>query len=364
MKIGIIGLGLVGAIHLKAYRNLPDLEIVAIAEPDPARLGAADAPPEAARYADYRQLLAKEALDIACICTPASTHAEIVIACASRGIHVLCEKPLAVSLPDADRMIAACRTAGVQLAYGASYRFLPALARAREIILAGEIGDIRLMREELVGGAGPESHQPLGFVHYPKGGPGGSGLGLVDHGIHLIDAFRWLADSEAVRVVGRGNISGEAPGTEFLHVEFASGAVGQLLYNDATHGTELPTDGIFTEGEGWDLSGPVAAGHWLARPGMIHIHGTKGALRVFHYANHLFQMNGDRILRHRIDKPPAPGHFEAQMTSFVERLLSSEAPAVTAEEGREALRILLAAYADPAAMARCLAASAGSPLLS
>jgi UDP-N-acetyl-2-amino-2-deoxyglucuronate dehydrogenase len=349
MKIGIIGLGLVGAIHLRAYRNLPELEIVAIAEPDPVRLGTADAPAGTARYADYRQLLANERIDIACVCTPASTHAEIVIACASRGTHVLCEKPIAVSLADADEMIAACKAAGVQLAYGASYRFLPALVRAREIILAGEIGDILLMREELVGGAGPDSHEPLGFIHYPEGGPGGSGLGLVDHGIHLIDAFRWLAASQAVRVFGRGNISGDTPGTEFLHVEFASGAVGQLLYNDTTHGTELPTDGIFTEGEGWDLSGPVAAGHWLARPGMIHVHGTKGALRIFHYANHLFQMNGDKILRHRIDEPPAPGHFEVQMKSFIERLRSSEPPAVTAEEGREALRILLEAYAEPMA---------------
>ena len=63
------------------------------------------------------------------------------------------------------------------------------MATAQALIRSGAIGDILLMREQEVGGSGPANRHRMGFAHYPKGTPGGSGFGLVDHGIHLIDAF-------------------------------------------------------------------------------------------------------------------------------------------------------------------------------
>ena len=73
-------------------------------------------------------------------------------------------------------------------------------------------------------------------------------MGLVDHGVHMIDLFPWLTDSEIVSVMGRGNVSGETPATEFVYMTLANGAVGQLLYNDCTFDTDLPVEGIFSHG--------------------------------------------------------------------------------------------------------------------
>jgi len=92
-------------------------------------------------------------------------------------------------------MISACRESGVQLCYGASYRYLPALIAAREIILSGQLGEILLLRESCIGGSGSQNRQTLGPHHFPPGGPGGSSMGLIDHGIHLIDTFSWLMDA-------------------------------------------------------------------------------------------------------------------------------------------------------------------------
>ena len=85
-------------------------------------------------------------------------------------------------------------------------------------------------------------------------------MGLVDHGIHMIDTFPWLMDTEICTVRGRGNISGETPTTETMHMDFANGAVGRLVYNDLTFSTDLPSDGLFSRGAAWSLAGYQPAG--------------------------------------------------------------------------------------------------------
>jgi predicted dehydrogenase len=259
-------------------------------------------------------------------------------------VHVLCEKPLAASPAEAAAMIAACRSAGVQLAYGASYRFLPAVARARALIAEGALGDVVLMREQSIGGAGPAAREILPPSHYPAGGPGGSPMGLVDHGVHLIDAFAWLAGAPVVSAHGRGNVSGEALGPEHLTMTLANGAVGSLLYDEGTYATDLPAEGLFSWGASWDAEGYHAGGAWAAHPGAIHVHGSKGALRIAHYANALFLNDKHGLRQLPLEGRPAPYHFAAQIDAFAEDLLAGRAPRCDAEAGLAALQVLAAAY--------------------
>ena len=199
-------------------------------------------------YSDYRDMLESESLDIVCVLVPVNLHREVTVACAEAGVHVFCEKPIAITLADAQQMVSVCGQRGVKFFYGASYRFLPAVRKARELIAAGAIGDVLLLTESILGGSGPDGFLPMGTIHYPQGGPGGSGLGLVDHGVHMIDLFPWLAGSEIVSISGRGNISGETPSTEHVNMILSNGATGQLLYNDGTFDTDLPAEGIFSHG--------------------------------------------------------------------------------------------------------------------
>jgi predicted dehydrogenase len=344
LRIGIIGLGGVGAVHVEAYRDAETFELVAAAELDPAKLSTLQARYGFKPYADFNRMLRDERLDLVVVATPVATHEAVVVACAKAGAHVLCEKPLAVEVAAAKRMIAACAEAGVRLFYGASYRFLPALRQARDLIRADAIGDVLLMREQEIGGTGPDGRQIMGFAHYPKGGPGGSGLGLVDHGIHLIDAFGWMADSTVATVFGRGNISGATPSTEYLLMNFRNGSLGHLLYEDSTFSSGLPAEGIFSWGSAWSLDGYIPPGRWQSAPGTIHVHGTKGALRIFHYAHALFLTDTGGTRQIELQGSPAPGHFAAQMASCVRTLAEGQPVEVPGEVGLAALEVLAAAY--------------------
>jgi len=289
-------------------------------------------------------MLDSEKLDIVCVLSPVSTHPNIVTECAEQGCHVLCEKPIAIDVAAAQDMVNVCAERAVKLCYGASYRFLPTLIKARELIQDGAIGEVLIMSESVVGGCGPDKVRTLSAAHYPEGGPGGSGMGLADHGIHLIDTFSWLTGSDIVSVFGRGNITGQALASEYLHMNFANGGIGQLLYNQGTFSSNLPREGTFSAGAEWSASSFSPPGHWQAHPGSIHINGTKGALRIFHYANELYLIGENGTRKIEVLNQPAPAQFCLQIEAFAKSIIADTPPPSSGEDGLKALRVLMAAY--------------------
>jgi predicted dehydrogenase len=343
-RVALIGLGGVGELHLAAYHAIDSIEVVAAAEPNAPRRNALLAGTGIPGFDDHRDMLRSCPADIACVLTPAASHEPVVLDCAAAGVNVLCEKPIAPSLEAAERMRAACEAAAVRFCYGASYRYLPAIRAARELIREGAIGRVQLMREDVVGGKGAANWRALPDSHYPAGGPGGSGMGLMDHGIHLIDVFRWFTGREVIRVNGRGNLSGAAPRTEYLHMDFDGGAAGLLVYNDATFPAVLPSAGLYAEGDGWDSTGFVPAGAWSANPGSIEVYGSEGSLRVYYYANALFQFTAAGTRRIPLNGRPSTAHFGTQIETFAASLTADGPVPVDAEAGIRALAVALAAY--------------------
>ena len=355
LRVGLIGLGNVALAHLEGYRALEQIAVVAGADVRADRAKKMAERYGFTPYQDYREMLGRERLDLVCVLSTVATHREAVEAAADAGLHVLCEKPLALSLAEADQMIGRCRERGVKLFYAASYRFLPPLVKARAMIREGAIGTVRLITETLIGGTGPAGYQDMGAHHYPAGGPGGSGNGLVDHGIHLVDLFPWLIGSEIVAVSGRGQRSGEPPLAEHLTMEFRSGATGHLIYDDATWFADLPNEGLYSWGPTWDEmargEGLGRSAVWQTHPGSIRVYGTSGTLRVFHYANRLFLSSAKGVEEIPVEGRPMPGQFTAEMASFVETIRLGGEPAASGEDGRRALAAVLAVY-DQAAMSR------------
>jgi len=345
LRVGLIGLGAVAEAHLASTARAVGARVVAGADLDPARRTTIAARWAIRGYADVGEMLDREQLDIACVLTPALTHRAMALEAARRGVHVLCEKPLAATLEDARAIVADCAAHGVRLAYGSTYRFLPAVRAAKDLVVNGRLGELCLLTEGFVGGAGPEAWRDLGPHHYPSGGPGGGGMGLIDHGVHLVDVFRWLTASEVTAVVGRGNVSGGRPATEFLTMLFASGAVGQLVYNEATFGSDLPSEGTFSWGGRWAPDGRVLpGGGWDPHPLSIRVHGSCAALRLFPYANQLFLFEGGGVTQVPLDGPPMPGNFTLQLESFAARIRRDEEPEVTGADGVRALEVVFAAY--------------------
>lgn len=344
MRVGLIGLGEVGQIHLEAYATSSMIEVVAVAELSSERRSRLTNSDGVRVYDSHLAMLRYETLDIACVLTPAATHAQIACDCAEAGVATLCEKPLAHSVASAKSIADHFTLRGIKLGYGSSYRHLPAIIKAREMISAGAIGTVTSAREICVTGRGPSAQRPFAAVHYPDGGPGGTGMGLVDHGIHLLDILPWLIGAPVVSAWGRGNRSGAPLKAEYATLQFASGAIGQLLYDDGTWPSELPSEGLFSKGAGWDLDGPLPPGRWDSNPATIHVHGTNGALRICYYANALFYQNQSGVCEVEIMGAPAPAHFRSQIECFAADLQNKRRPTPSADDGIRALKILEAIY--------------------
>ena len=344
LRVGLIGLGQVGRVHLDAYQSSNEVEVVAVADIVEEPLRAVATKFGLRAYVDFNEMLATESLDIACVLTPAAFHLAVVKGCADAGVAVLCEKPLSINVEAGRTLVNACGISNAPLCYGASYRYLPALVTARNLIESGAIGTVRSLRETYIGGGGPERQRELGSAHYPTGLPGGTPMGLVDHGVHLIDAMAWLMNNRITSAIGRGNRTGEPLAPEYAVLHFANGATGWLSYDDGTFPTSLPTEGIFGWGSGWDLDGYVPPGRWQAQPGFIDVHGDRGALRIYHYANQLFMTTANGVSQISLSPMAAPMHFCAQIDAFALALRTGASSPVPGEDGLRALMVLDTIY--------------------
>ncbi len=139
MRAGIIGIGHAGRIHLEAWQAVEGVQVVAMADRVPdIRRAAREAGLHA--YGDPLDMIARERLDVVSICTPPVSHAQVAIACLERGLEVVCEKPLALGIDDALRMLRTSTRLGRHLLLATKFRHIPDVLRARELIATGAIG--------------------------------------------------------------------------------------------------------------------------------------------------------------------------------------------------------------------------------
>ena len=160
-RAGIIGLGFIGGAdqisgdalgqevenldgtHFFAYANHPRIELVAGSSRDAGRRQRFEARAGAKTYPDWRLMLEEEQLDIVSVATYAPQHAEMTVACAKKGVRaILCEKPIATRIPDAEQMVAACRKSGSLLVINHQRRFQESHRRLRRFIADGGLGEL------------------------------------------------------------------------------------------------------------------------------------------------------------------------------------------------------------------------------
>ena len=238
LRIGVIGTGTIAyGSHLPAIAQLRDeLELVAVADVREdvvqhvaQRFGAQS------WYTDYHDLLARPDIDLVDVCTPEFLHREQVVAAAQAGKHIHCEKPMASSVEEADAMIAAARAAGVKLMIGHSRRFTRRYQLIREAIERGEVGEVRLVREN-ERRAYPRTPRPDSVGHWnPEGdrswlAKAGYTLGAaLTNAVHETDLARWFAGQDAASVYAAEHINdpeSEVPDFITYTITFRNGAVG------------------------------------------------------------------------------------------------------------------------------------------
>jgi predicted dehydrogenase len=194
--IGIVGYGLMGRAHAHGYTLAPsvrDLPVVprlrAISGRNAEAVAAA-----AGRYGvatwttDWRELVARDDVDIVDVCTPPGTHAEIVEAALEAGKAVLCEKPLAVDFASARRVAEVAARTGRPNAIGFNYRRLPAVALLKQLVEEGKIGDVRLWRASWLSDEFLDPGIPFDWRFERALG----GTSIADLGAHLVDLALWI----------------------------------------------------------------------------------------------------------------------------------------------------------------------------
>ncbi len=181
----LIGCGFFAINHLHGWRGVEGTQIVALCDSDPARLASVgDQFGIAARYGDAGEMLAREKLDFVDIATTVSSHRPLVELVARHGVGVICQKPLASSLQDAQAMVAACQAAGAPLMVHENFRWQSAIQAVGESVRKGEIGEPFWGRVSFRSAFDVFSGQP----YLAKG----ERFIIEDLGIHILDIARFL----------------------------------------------------------------------------------------------------------------------------------------------------------------------------
>ena len=186
MNFGLVGCGAVGRLRAQAVLQTPGCRLAAVADVDADRARAV-APPGAAAFYEYRQLVDCTTVEAVIVSTPPATHEEITLAALDAGKHVLCEKPLANSLEACRHMVEAARRAGKVLATGFNHRFFPAVHFLKQTLASGRIGALDHVRA--FGGHTGLSELPASWMLNKDAMGGGA---LMDVGIHVIDLARYV----------------------------------------------------------------------------------------------------------------------------------------------------------------------------
>jgi predicted dehydrogenase len=208
LRVGMVGYAFMGAAHSQAWRTVNrafDLPLSArmsvVSGRDTAKVAAAAGKLGWAEYTtDWRDIVARDDIDLVDICSPGDTHAEIALAALAAGKHVLCEKPLANTVAEAREMAAAAaqaQTRGVRTMCGFNYRRVPAVALMRQFVAAGRIGTIRHVRAVYLQDWIVDPEFPL--VWRLQKEIAGSGA-LGDIGAHIVDLTQYVTGQSITTV--------------------------------------------------------------------------------------------------------------------------------------------------------------------
>lgn len=343
LRVGIAGGGAIFRNHLEAYRALEGVDVVGLCDIDADRAAEVATQYQVPHsFGSVTELLGwrgedGRGIDILSVCTPHPTHEAVVTEAAAAGVHVLCEKPIAIDVGAAERMVQVCRDAGVTFGVLFQRRFWPAAQRIRAAIDDGTLG------QPILGHCSVLLHRESEYYSATpwRGTWDADGGGvLMTQGIHYIDLLQWFM-GEVVEVSGHAAtfIHGEHMETEDSAVatlRFASGALATLQASTAV----TPSLGVQVR-----VTGSTGASAQLTE----FPEGTDGRVDIWAYGDSVgatetwpaaLLPNADLAT---INGALIPWH-QAQVADFVDAVRTGRSPAVTGEEATKSLRILLAVY--------------------
>ena len=307
----IIGMGAMGNRHLIAYKNIPEINVVAVCDVNQKALDKIKVEnPEINTYTNFQNMLQKEKIDIASVATLGPTHSELTIQLAENNVsYIMCEKPMAISVKSAEQMIQACKASESKLAINHVKRFMPSYVKAKELIQQNKIGKVSSI---------------LAFQ-------GGGRLGSM--GTHMIDLFNFIYEKNPKSIAGTidKNYAGDHKNRDvvdpggFLTIDYGN---GQKAHLDVSEN--------------------------LGIPGLVIIVGSVGRMIVDEKKGIRVESRSEEDFEKRlgeynlplsnIEDYKTPREFVETITErHIKKLLSDE-DYCTAEEGLRAVEVILATH--------------------
>ncbi len=327
VRFGIIGCGVIAPWHARSIVDIEEAELLAccdIIRERAEKLAEEFGVPRV--YTNHKELLADPDIDAVCICTPSGLHGPIAIDAAHAGKHIMCEKPIEITLPKIDATIQACREAGVKLGVIFQRRTSPVWHKIKETIEAGKLGKM------VLGDAYLKYYRSQEY--YDSGEWRGTweldgGGALMNQGVHMVDILRWIMGPvESVYALADHLVRRiEVEDTACAVIKWKSGAFGVL------QGTTSVTPGM---------------------PHRLEFHGELGSILT----------EGERIVKWAVPGEEEPsmeqkvqigssesdpksiateGH-RIQIRDLCYAIREDREPMVTGEEARKAVEIILAVY--------------------
>lgn len=319
IRVCLIGCGRAGMIHAKSYgAHIRDSQLIAFCDPSEENLRNACAEyPVKYCYTDYRDVMENPEIDAVIVVTPTQFHHDVVIAAARAKKHVFCEKPMAMNEQECDEMIAACKENGVKLQLGFMRRFDKNFRRGKELIDAGHVGKVAMLKSNTYGPSEPKewmydvrkSYGPVGEVNS-----------------HDFDTLRWYAGSEVkwIHAVGN-NFRCEEKAEQYpewydscsVLMEFENSVIGMIT------GAQYVRYGYDSRAE---------------------ILGTKGIIKVGAQNSNEVELVTEDKLIHKDSTVSWTNLFRdayiAEAEAFIDCILNDTEPEVTGHDGKMALTLV------------------------
>ncbi|MER2128306.1 Gfo/Idh/MocA family oxidoreductase [Solibacillus sp.] len=315
MNIGIMSFAHIHATsYADAIRRIPSATLTAIYDTDFSRGQQASTVYDVPFFADITQFLANP-IDVVLVCSENVLHKEMVIAAAKAKKHILCEKPIATTLEDAEEMIAACEENGVKLSIAYPVRYSAPIRDLKQAIDAGELGDIVAIRSTNRG------QNPGGWFIDEQLAGGGA---VLDHTVHMVDIMRWYLDSEAMEVSAFAN-------RYFTELDTDDAGIMTIVFENGVVASHDASWSRFPQFPTW---GDV----------MIEVIGTKATRKVDVFNEKLNVYSKDqKSLTHLYSGNDTD--FDL-IVDFLKAIENKQNPLISGYDGLKSLEIALKAYAS------------------
>ena len=316
----MVKVGMMSFAHMHAYsyanclRQLPNVELAGIADDDAGR-GKKLAKQLNTKYFPSYEKLLKEDIAAVVVCSENVYHKQLTVMAAKAGKHVLCEKPISVSMKDAQAMIEACKKNGVKLMTAFPCRFAPPVERVKQLIDEGKIGKILAINGTNHG------RMPGGWFIDKKKSGGGA---VMDHTVHVADLMRWITNQEIVEVYAEID-------TRFYKINIDDCGILNLKLSNGIFAT---LDASWSRPKVYPIWGDVT----------MHIIGTEGVIYLDTFAQKMAVYNND-------DVKPNWVYWGSNMDlgmikSFINAIEKNEPVPITGVDGMKAMEVALGAYAS------------------